>query len=163
MARRPGAVFRVSSIVAEVPAIASTNWRVKVAIPDMRPRKLSAVRSPVRIARAGPASSSSVCPRTTRPPSETVELKPMSEPNRRNTARQTFNPDKTPSCRAIIRAMAPASEDTMLFVVTSPDPMSSLSAREIQAMMSSPRPRPARDSLIPLVDRECGVAESVKR
>ena len=43
--------------LALVPATASTNWRVKVAIPDIRPRKFSAVRSPVSSARAGPSTS----------------------------------------------------------------------------------------------------------
>ena len=44
-ARSVGVVFRVSRIVMR-PAGGSTNWRVRVAMPDKRCRKLSAVRSP---------------------------------------------------------------------------------------------------------------------
>ena len=50
---------------------ASTNLRVKVAIPDMRPRKFSAVRSPVSSARAGPSTSANTVPRVTLDPSST--------------------------------------------------------------------------------------------
>ena len=53
-ARRPGVVLRVSRISAPVPSTASTKRRVSVAIPDRRPRRLSAVRSPVRTARVRP-------------------------------------------------------------------------------------------------------------
>ena len=56
-ARRPGVVLRVSRIRAGVPATASTKRRVSVATPESRWRKLSATRSPVRIA-AGAARMS---------------------------------------------------------------------------------------------------------
>ncbi len=51
-ARRPGVVLRVSAMLARVPATRSTRVRVAVAMPDSRPSRFSAVRSPVRIARA---------------------------------------------------------------------------------------------------------------
>ena len=50
-ARRSGVVFRVSRILAPVPSTACTNRRVMVATPDMRCRKFSATRSPVRMPR----------------------------------------------------------------------------------------------------------------
>ena len=52
--RRPGSVLRVSRMVQPVPATASTKSRVCDAVPESSCRKLSAVRSPVSTARAGP-------------------------------------------------------------------------------------------------------------
>ena len=53
--RRPGVVLRVSQMrVGPAAAATTTNRRVSVAMPDRWPRKLSAVRSPVRIDASGP-------------------------------------------------------------------------------------------------------------
>src|SRR6185436_5134963 len=71
--RRPGAVLRVSRMTAFVDETASTNMRVNVAIPDIRPRKFSATRSPVRSARAGPSTSASTVRRVTLEPSSTFD------------------------------------------------------------------------------------------
>ncbi len=60
--RRPGKVLRVSSTAqprgfGDAPAIARTNARVMLAVPDSSCRKFSAGRSAVSNARASPASS----------------------------------------------------------------------------------------------------------
>ena len=52
----PGCVLRVSRRWTPKLATAATNWLVSVAMPDMRCRKFSAVRSPVMRLRAGPCS-----------------------------------------------------------------------------------------------------------
>ena len=52
-----------------VPAIASTNARVAVATPEMRQRRLSAVRSAASTGRARPLMRATGSPRATRPPS----------------------------------------------------------------------------------------------
>ena len=75
-ARRPGVVLRVQTIAAWVPATACTSARVAVATPERWPRRLSAVRSPVRIARAGPLIRASVVFAVTTSPSETSRLEP---------------------------------------------------------------------------------------
>ena len=67
--RQPGVVLRVSRICARVPLTASTNWAVKVAMPQRRWRKFRATRSALSSARAGPAISSKGLPPATRWPS----------------------------------------------------------------------------------------------
>src|SRR6266851_3506260 len=154
MARSPGTVLRVSRITTFVPAIASTNCRVKVAIPDIRPRKLSAVRSPLKTARAGPANSSKSCPVTTRAPSETLEMNSTLSSDARNTSWATSTPDTMPSCLLTIRAVAEALSRTMLLVVTSPAPRSSSSARLIHNVMSLSSFGPLEESRVDGSDGE---------
>ena len=74
-ARSPGVVLRVSRISAPVPSIASTKRRVSVAIPDRRPRRLSAVRSPVRTARVRPEMRASSAGCSKRSPSAADDAK----------------------------------------------------------------------------------------
>lgn len=52
-----GRCFAVSKIVVGILLTAMTNCRVKVAMPDMRCKKLSATRSPLSKARPGPRTS----------------------------------------------------------------------------------------------------------
>ena len=61
--------MRVSRIFAPWVPAASTNWRVKVAIPLRCWRKLSATRSAVRIERARPRTSRTAIPPATVAPS----------------------------------------------------------------------------------------------
>src|SRR5690606_20739033 len=68
-ARRPGSVLRLSRTRALVPATASTHRAVSVAIPDRWVTRLSAVRSAVRRALAGPSTVISTSPLRTRSPS----------------------------------------------------------------------------------------------
>ena len=69
-ARSLGVVFRVSRIVIRPPD-ASTKRRVSVAMPDSRCRKLSATRSAVSSARAGPRTSPMTVPGSHAAPSST--------------------------------------------------------------------------------------------
>ena len=59
---QPGVVFRVSRTAAPVPAIASAQARVAVAIPDRWVRKLSMVRSAPSTAGRGPLTRSTASP-----------------------------------------------------------------------------------------------------
>jgi hypothetical protein len=67
--RRPGVVFLVSSTLQGKSLMASTYLRVKVAVPDNRWRKLSAVRSDKSSARTGPTASATTMPWATEAPS----------------------------------------------------------------------------------------------
>ena len=69
MARSPGVVLRVSTMVARVWRTESTIARVCVAMPLMRPMKLSAVRSAVSRPRAGPFNVPTTSPGATALPS----------------------------------------------------------------------------------------------
>ena len=53
-ARAPGVVLRVSVMRSLAPSAAATKAWVRVAMPDSRCRKFSAVRSPASSAAAGP-------------------------------------------------------------------------------------------------------------
>lgn len=60
--RRPGVVFRVSTILALVPSIDLTNLAVRVAMPERCPRKFNAVRSEVKMVRTEALISAMVSP-----------------------------------------------------------------------------------------------------
>ena len=126
---RPGAVLRVSRMIACVVETASTNLRVKVAIPDMRPRKFRAVRSPVRSARAGPSTSARTVRLVTFDPSSTFARNSTLSFKASITCFATISPATTPSCLATIRPRSDAFAGTIVSVVTSPVPISSSSAR----------------------------------
>ena len=85
-------VLRVSRIATPVPATASTYRRVSVATPDSLPRKFSAVRSPVRIARSEPLTTATTVVRSTRVPSSTSASTCISGSSARNTASSRVDP-----------------------------------------------------------------------
>ena len=59
---QPGTVFRVSTTTAPVPTTARAKRRACVATPDRWLRRLSMVRSAVRMLRAGPSMAASLSP-----------------------------------------------------------------------------------------------------
>src|ERR1043165_7050699 len=132
-------------------------------MPDMRPRKFSAMRSPVSSARAGPRTSASTVRFATREPSKTCAVKLTRSSSSYHTASAMPSPATTPSCLAMIRPPSNAFAGTMLSVVTSPLPMSSASARRIESMISTGRTACfsgflSKEYFKPLVDREQNIA-----
>ncbi len=115
-ARSPGRVLRVSRITAPVPATASAQVLVAVAIPDRWVRKLSMVRSAPSAATASPATRSTASPGRDPAPSATSAVPetppargagPVPPPagpprwspvlaSRSSTARATGSPATTP-------------------------------------------------------------------
>ena len=106
-ARSPGVVLRVSRITAPVPATASTQRRVSVAMPDRWDSRLSVVRSAVRSSRVGPSRSATPRPRATgrRPRHETTDHD-VPVPASARTVSATTSPATTPSARATKSATA---------------------------------------------------------
>src|SRR5262245_12938902 len=127
--RQPGRVLRVSTMRAPLPATASTKRRASVAIPQRRPRKLSAVRSPARIARRSPATSASAVPAPTRSPSRQRASKAGARSSSRKTASANGSPHTTSAWRASMRAAPRRPAATTRGLVTSPGPRSSSRAR----------------------------------
>ena len=77
--RRPGVVFRVSTIWAPVPSTARTYCLVNVATPDIRCSRFNATRSPVRRTSAEPFSVPKIVPSSTSSPSlKLVSISPLS-------------------------------------------------------------------------------------
>ena len=99
-----------------------------VAIPESLPRKLSATRSPVRIARSGPETTATTVMRSTGVPSSTRASNRTSGSSARNTASAAASPQTTPSSFTSSSAVPRASASTVASVVTSPAPTSSASA-----------------------------------
>ena len=112
-ARSPGVVLRVSRIVAPVPSSASTNRRVSVAMPERRPRRLSAVRSPVRTARRGPRGARRPSGRSDRVAvgGERLEAHGRDRARGRRSA-ATSRPQTTPGSLSRICAVQVASAGT---------------------------------------------------
>src|SRR5690606_15192531 len=129
--RCPGMVLRVSSRRNWVPASASTHCRVKVAMPQRRCRKFSAVRSAVRMARTGPRTSPKTWPASTTLPSSTKKRTSQRGSTLRKVRRAGSNPATTIHClhRKVARPIW--SEGTSASVVRSPGPTSSASASSI--------------------------------
>ena len=130
-------VLRVSRIFARVPATASTKRRVRVAMPDMRWRKLSATRSAVRMPRAGPSMDAIRLPGAKRSPSRARAPQAMAPSVSWNTAKATSRPAMTRSCLATKAAAARCSAGTVASVVTSPSPTSSASAARTRSRSTS--------------------------
>ena len=123
--RRSGVVLRVSRIFAFVPATASTNPRVMVAMPDMRCRKFRATRSPVRMPRADPVTDAIALPASKRSPSRARVSQSIFGSTTRNTSRATSRPATTKDCLATKTPVACASASTVASVVASRVPTSS--------------------------------------
>src|ERR1700728_643691 len=137
-ARNPGAVLRVQMTRALVWAMRLTNSAVAVAMPERWPRKLSAVRSDDRMARALPEIVISLVPGLTAAPSRPCGSILISGDNRRNAASTRGRPEITPALRATTIARPGASSGTVAIEVTSPArPRSSSSARLTAASISS--------------------------
>ena len=96
----PGMVLRVSVIRAPVPSTAATNAAVAVATPEIRPRRLSAVRSAARRDLAGPETTATAVPGTVRSPSEARASKATPESTAAKTWAATSRPANVPSARA---------------------------------------------------------------
>src|SRR4051794_6677756 len=106
-----------------------------VATPDSRWRRLSAVRSAVRIERLAPATSAT-SPPSRQTPSSTCARQRSAGSTRWNTASATRSPAITPGafCVSVARPLAP--DGTSVSMVTSPLPTSSSSARSIRSFRS---------------------------
>ena len=144
-ARCRGVVFRVSWMLVRpppAPAMASTNCRVRVAMPLRCVRKFSATRSPARIARVLPSMRSTADPARTVAPSFGTVSSRMYVSRARKTRIATGSPARTKSCLAMMCARAVASAATVASDVTSPGravrpkPKSSSSAARISPVIS---------------------------
>ena len=111
------------------PSVAATYACVTVAIPDRCCRKFSAVRSPASTAAAGPRIVATVSPGCTRSPSATFCRTRVRQSNRVNTASTTPSPQTTARSRETISASASCVSSITAWVVASPRPTSSSSAR----------------------------------
>ena len=137
-ARRPGVVLRVQMMRALVWAMRLTNSAVAVAMPDMWPMKLSAVRSALRIARALPSMVISLAPAAIAAPSRVDAAIFICGDRRRNDASTRGRPETTPGLRATTMARPRVSSGTVAIEVTSPArPRSSSRARFTAASTSS--------------------------
>ena len=134
--RSPGRVLRVSRMRHSVPATASTKRRVTVAVADSSCRKLSAVRSPVRIARAGPAISNTTAPAVTGSPSAARQVMRTCGSRRVKVASAQGRPHRMASSRVTSRPRTCCAAGTSA-AVTSPLPMSSRSAASTWASRSA--------------------------
>ena len=126
--RSVGVVLRVSRIVMRPPA-ASTNRRARVAMPESRCRKLSAVRSPTSSARAVPTISaiSSPCGRPRRRSCARRSGRPA-RPGGTSRTRRRGRPARSRPSSGRRRAPS-ATATTVASVVMSPSRTSSSSAR----------------------------------
>lgn len=104
--RNPGAVLRVSSSTARVPAASAAMAAVAVAIPPARCIKFSATRSAANSARAGPWALPRRAPRSTRCPSVTRQVSAMVGSTRAKTVPATHSPATTPAALAVNSAVA---------------------------------------------------------
>ncbi len=152
--RRPGVVLRVSSTATDglLSCAAATNCAVSVATPDSRPRKLSAVRSAVRIGRSGPVTSSTVSPAASSSPSPASHTSSTSGPTRRKVSVTHAAPARTPARRARSAKCARTCSGTRAAVRSPSGPRSSARARPTASptarayvSSSSPTAPPLRD------------------
>ncbi|CAM5376258.1 hypothetical protein STENM327S_05074 [Streptomyces tendae] len=121
--RSPGVVLRVSRTLAFVPSRASAHARVADAMPDMRHRRFSALRSAVRMSRVRVVTERSFWPSSTRSPSSTWRSTSNSSVQTiDSTASATRRPATTPASRAVKSAVATASSGIVATVVTSTPP-----------------------------------------
>src|SRR5438067_5554353 len=118
-----------------VPATASTKRRVTVAVAESSCRKLSAVRSPVSTARAGPAISQIASPAAMRSPSLARQARRTCGSRRRKVSSAHGRPQSTASSRAMTAPRTRCAAGTRA-AVTSPLPMSSRSAASTWAARS---------------------------
>src|SRR6516165_11654775 len=124
-------------IFALVPAIASASLRVAVAMPDMRQRKLSAVRSAASTPRALPVMWATTSPRAI--PAPSARRRSMRNPGSASSKASSAasSPASTLGWRATISASATAPRGTIASVVMSPArPRSSISAARTIGSMS---------------------------
>src|ERR1700722_9913467 len=129
MARRPGVVLRVQTILALVSRTTATTDAVAVAIPLRRHRKFSATRSAVKIPRAGPAMEAITSPGATAAPSLRSRRISMPGSISWRAIRARSRPATTPVWRATRSVVARWPAGTMASVVRSPArPRSSSSA-----------------------------------
>ena len=133
----PGVVLRVSSTTVPVPSTSRTKRAASVAIPDRRPRKLSAVRSPVSSAPAKPSIESTGPPCSRQTPSCAKRSKRTSGSSSAEHASAASKPKIVPGAFCVISARARASAATVALVVTSPAPTSSAKARPTSSVSSS--------------------------
>src|SRR5215813_691945 len=124
----PGAVFRVSRIVAPVPPTASTYLRVSVAMPLILCMIFRITRSQERVTRALCTITAIDCPFRNRTPSNTSELLmtsgcevtvPSNVANTSSTRLVQPNPASTQSCFARIVAAARWRTSMQAYVVAS--------------------------------------------
>jgi hypothetical protein len=118
-ARSPGTVLRVSRTNTPVPSMASTHARVAVAMPDRWVRKLSSVRSAVRISASGPSTRATTSPAATRPPSRACGVNVAGGQAASSTAAATGRPAKVPGWRATTSATEVVPGGMTAAVVTS--------------------------------------------
>ena len=130
-ARSPGVVLRVSNILVEGFPTASTNWRVSVAMPQRRCKKLSATRSALRIERARPRTSIIMSPAAILSPSWQASWMPNEASTCRKACAAASVPATTAFSRATMRPVACSVSGTKKSVVTSPSAISSSRAAAI--------------------------------
>src|SRR5229473_7443529 len=107
-------------------------------MPDSRPTKFNAVRSPASTARAGPEIVSTCRPAATVPPSRKCAWILISGESFRNVATASGRPAITPACRATRMAWAWVTSGMVAIEVMSPArPRSSSSARCTASSMAS--------------------------
>src|SRR5262245_2612090 len=105
---------------ALVPFTAATYSAVSVAMPLKRPKKLSAVRSPVSSARVLAAISATTPPAGTASPSLAMRLKRAAGSSALNAASARSSPATVPGFRSTIAALPSASAGMIESVVMSP-------------------------------------------
>ena len=110
---------------------------VSVAMPESRPRKLSAVRSAVSSAPALPVTRSTGAGGSRHSASGPSRSIAASGSSRRKTASATPSPEMTPGAFWVIVATPRAAGSTVAATVTSPSPTSSASAASIKAVVLS--------------------------
>ena len=118
--------------------MARTTCAVAVATPESRPRKFSAVRSPVSSARAGPETRSTGAGGSRHSPSGPSRSTTHAGSSRWNTASATSSPEITPGAFCVIVATPRADASTVASDVTSPAPTSSASAASTRSVMVTP-------------------------
>ena len=148
-ARRPGVVLRVSRMRVGVPSVSSAKRRVSEAIPHRRPTRLSATRSPVSTARAGPSTTASTAGTSeTAAPSSSLCSSATVGSSAWKTAAATGTPQTTPGSSRSSSAWQRASAGTSASVVASPaptsSPIASVTTRSMSAWLSSMSRAPAR-------------------
>ena len=134
-------VLRVQQIRASVLATAATRVPVAVATPERCPRKLSAVRSAVRIDRVRPSKVATTSPASTRAPSAPLKRTSNVGSTSLKVSDAACTPASRPPSRATTWARALASDAiTAREVMSPPEPRSSSRARRtIGSMRTSGR------------------------
>ncbi len=140
-ARAPGKVLRVSAMRARLPAIAFTKARVRVAIPDRRCRKFSAVRSARSRPRAEPRPGAGLAPAADLVAVARVRSRCGCRRPRAGTPRPPRRVRPPPPARGRRCSPTPRSSGpTVASVVTSPRPRSSSRARSISRVHRGRQP-----------------------